>query len=161
MRFWLFIISTLLLTACQPSDKAEVDKLNSHSYACHYRNLDSTALYVRQVLDMSGSYTSGRAEALNHLAFVQMAKMDYQQAESTLNDISELTDNQVELLVCYVQQMRLCQRRSRNKAFHDFRERAITCMKRIDEERNQLDTRQQQRLRYAETELGIANTTHY
>ena len=85
-----------------------MDKLNSHSYACHYRNLDSTALYVRQVLDMSGSYTSGRAEALNHLAFVQMAKMDYQQAESTLNDISELTDNQVELLVCYVQQMRLC-----------------------------------------------------
>ena len=161
MRFWLFIISTLLLTACQPSDKAEVDKLNSHSYACHYRNLDSTALYVRQVLDMSGSYTSGRAEALNHLAFVQMAKMDYQQAESTLNDISELTDNQVELLVCYVQQMRLCQRRSRNKAFHDFRERAITCMKRIDEERNQLDERQQQRLLYAETEFAIVNSTYY
>ena len=138
-----------------------MDKLNTRSYACHYRNLDSTALYVRQVLDMSGSYTNGRAEALNNLAFVQMAKMDYQQAESTLNDISELTDNQIELLVCYVQQMRLCQRRSRNKAFHDFRERAITCMKRIDEERNQLDERQQQRLLYAETEFAIVNSTYY
>ena len=161
MRFWLFIISTFLLTACQPSDKALVDKLNSLSYACHYRNLDSTELYARQVLRIAENYTNGRAEALNHLAFVQMEKMDYQKAESTLNDIPELTENQIELLICYVQQMRLCQRRSHNKDFHDFRECAITCMKRIDEERNQLDDRQQRRLRYGETEFAIVNSTYY
>ena len=159
---WLLaLLGLFLLSACQPSDKAAVDKLNDYSYACHYRNLDSTELYVRQVLRMGEGYITGCAEALNHLAFVQMAKMDYQKAESTLNNISELTDNQIELLVCYVQQMRLCQRRSHNKDFHDFRERAITCMKRIDEERNQLDLRQQRRLRYAETEFAIVNSTYY
>ena len=90
-----------------------------------------------------------------------MVRMDYKAADEYLNQIPEMTDNQLELLVCYVQQMRLCQRRSRNKDFHDFRERAITCMKRINEERNKLDERQQQRLNYAETEFAIVNSTYY
>ena len=130
-----------------------MDRLNALSYAYHYRNIDSVEYYA--------SAAKGTAEGLNNLAFVKMVRMDYKAAEDYLNQIPEMTDNQLELLVCYVQQMRLCQRRSRNKDFHDFRERAVTCMKRIDEERNQLDTRQQQRLRYAETEFGIVNSTYY
>lgn len=130
-----------------------MDRLNALSYAYHYRNIDSVEYYA--------SAAKGTAEGLNNLAFVKMVRMDYKAAEDYLNQIPEMTDNQLELLVCYVQQMRLCQRRSRNKDFHDFRERAVTCMKRIDEERNQLDVRQQQRLRYAETEFGIVNSTYY
>ena len=130
-----------------------MDRLNALSYAYHYRNIDSVEYYA--------SAAKGTAEGLNNLAFVKMVRMDYKAAENYLNQIPEMTDNQLELLVCYVQQMRLCQRRSRNKDFHDFRERAVTCMKRIDEERNQLDARQRQRLRYAETEFGIVNSTYY
>ena len=141
---WLLaLLGLFLFSACQPSDKAAVDKLNDQTYACHYRNIDSTELYARRVLQMAENYTNGRAEALNHLAFVQMVKMNYQQADSILDIIPELTDNQIELLVCFVQKMRLCQRCSHNKDFHEFRERAITCMRRIDEERNQLSERQQ------------------
>jgi signal transduction histidine kinase len=130
-----------------------MDRLNTLSYAYHYRNIDSVEYYA--------SAARGTAEGLNNLAFVKMVRMDYKSAEDYLNQIPEMTDNQLELLVCYVQQMRLCQRRSRNKDFHDFRERAITCMKRIDEERDKLDERQQQRLNYAETEFAIVNSTYY
>ena len=130
-----------------------MDRLNTLSYAYHYRDIDSVEYYA--------SAAKGTAEGLNNLAFVKMVRMDYKAAEDYLNEIPEMTDNQLELLVCYVQQMRLCQRRSRNKDFHDFRERAITCMKRIDEERDKLDERQQRRLNYAETEFAIVNSTYY
>ena len=151
---WLLaVLGLFLLSACSSPDRQAMDRLNALSYAYHYRNIDSVEYYA--------SAAKGTAEGLNNLAFVKMVRMDYQQAEQILNEIPQLTDNQIELLVCYVQQMRLCQRRSRNKDFHNFRERSVTCMKRIDEERNQLDARQQQRLRYAETEFGIVNSTYY
>ncbi len=146
--FALFIFS-----ACSSPDRQAMDRLNTLSYAYHYRDLDSVEYYA--------SAAKCTAEGMNNLAFVKMVRMDYKSAEDYLNKIPEMTDNQLELLVCYVQQMRLCQRRSRNKDYHDFRERAITCMKRIDEERDKLDERQQQRLRYAETEFAIVNSTYY
>ena len=130
-----------------------MDRLNTLSYAYHYRDIDSVEYYASQA--------KGTAEGLNNLAFVKIVRMDYKAADDYLHQIPEMTDNQLELLVCYVQQMRLCQRRSRNKDFHDFRERAITCMKRINEERDKLDERQQYRLIYAETEFAIVNSTYY
>ncbi len=155
------VLGLFLLQACSPSDQAAVDKLNSSSYAYHYRDIDSTEVFARKALALSESYTDGRAEALNNLAFVSIIRMNYAEAERRLTEASSLTDNQIELLVCYVQQMRLCQRRSRNKEFYDYRERAITCMKRIDEERETLSGRQLRRLLYAETEFAIVSSTYY
>ena len=151
---WLLaLLGLFLLSACSTPDRQALDRLNTLSYAYHYRDIDSVEYYA--------SAANETAEGLNNLAFVKMVRMDYKAADEYLNQIPEMTDNQLELLVCYVQQMRLCQRRSRNKDFHDFRERAITCMKRINEERNKLDERQQQRLNYAETEFAIVNSTYY
>jgi len=147
------LLAILVISACSSPDRQAMDRLNNLSYAYHYRNIDSVEYYA--------SAARETAEGVNNLAFVKMVRMDYDAAEKFLNQIPEMTDNQLELLVCYVQQMRLCQRCSRNKDFHDFRERAITCIKRIDEERNQLDDRQQRRLRYAETEFAIVNSTYY
>lgn len=147
------LLGLFLLSACSTPDRQALDRLNTLSYAYHYRDIDSVEYYA--------SAAKETAEGLNNLAFVKMVRMDYKAADEYLNQIPEMTDNQLELLVCYVQQMRLCQRRSRNKDFHDFRERAITCMKRINEERNKLDERQQQRLNYAETEFAIVNSTYY
>ena len=147
------LLAILVISACSSPDRQAMDRLNNLSYAYHYRNIDSVEYYA--------SAARETAEGVNNLAFVKMVRMDYDAAEKFLNQIPEMTDNQLELLVCYVQQMRLCQRCSRNKDFHDFRERATTCIKRIDEERNQLDERQQRRLRYAETEFAIVNSTYY
>ena len=93
------------------------DSLNSQAYAYHYRNLDSTAYYARQALQLSSDYPDGKAEALNHLAFVSMAKMDYDSVKTLIGNLGRITNNQVELLVADVQMMRLCQRKSYNKDF--------------------------------------------
>ena len=147
------LFATLFISACSPSDRQQVNKLSSLSYAYHYRQLDSVKYY--------SNYSENEAEQLNNEAFYWLAKMEYAKAEQTLELIPEKTDNQIELLICYVQQMRLCQRCSRNKEFYDYREQALGCLKRINEERVLLDSRQQKRLLYGESELAIVTSTYY
>ena len=159
--FFSFLSFLIFFCSCQYEQKSTVDRLNSLSYAYHYRNIDSTALYARQALDLSSDYKGGRAEALTNLAFVSLVSMNYAEADSLLDEAIALTDNQVELLVCYVQQMRLCQRRSENRQFYEWREQAVKALARINEDRNQLSERQRQRLAYAESEMAIVTSTYY
>jgi hypothetical protein len=154
----------LVFSACSPAtDKQAVDKLNSLSYAYHYRSLDSTQFYARKAFQLSTSlsYRDGMAEALNNLAFVSLARMRYEEGKLRLDSIPDITDNQIELFVSYVQQMRLCQRRSNNREFYSYRELARRALARIDEERSMLDERQKARLLYAESELSIVESTYY
>ena len=150
-----------LISACSSPDRQAVDKLNALSYAYHYRNIDSTEYYARQALALSGTNADARAEAMNNLAFVCIARMHYQEAMALLDSIPDITDNHLELLVAYIQQMRLCQRMSHNRAFYDFREMAISSLMRINEERPLLNERQQLRLVYAESELAIVTSTYF
>ena len=161
MKYQLFIILTILLSACSRPDRQTVDKLNSQSYAYHYRNLDSAEVYARRAGDLSEGYQAGRAEALNNLAFVHIVRMQYDEAEQLLNEAIEASDNQVQQLIAYVQQMRLCQRRSRNREFHEYRELADKAIRRIDEERQLLSEHDRRCLLYAETEYAIVNSTYY
>lgn len=162
LRHALDILAVIILiSACSPKDRQSVDKLNSISYAYHYRDIDSTAFYAQQAFDHSDDYPDGKAEALNHLAFVRIIQMNYAEAKSLLDEVAEVTDNQLELLVSYIQQMRLCQRQSRNREFYDYREQARRALQRINEERASLDERQQKRLVYAESELAIVTSTYY
>ena len=155
------LVALIIFTACSPSDRQVVDKLNTISYAYHYRNLDSTAYYAQQALQYADGYADGQAEALNNLAFSDIMRMDYDQAKQRLDSIPSITDNQVELLIADIQQMRLCQRRSRNREFYDYREQATQRLMRINEERPSLPERLQQRMVYAESEMGIVLSTYY
>ena len=162
LRLALKLLTPLLIfSACSSPDRQAVDKLNSLSYAYHYRNLDSTEHYARRAYALSEDYSDGRAEALNNLAFVSITRMEYDRAKLQLDSILELTDNQLELLVADVLQMRLCQRRSHNREFYDYRAHALKALKRIDEERASLSESQQLRLCYAESELAIVTSTYY
>ena len=161
MKLWLFILSTILLSACSHPDRQAVDKLNSQSYAYHYRNIDSTEALARRSFELAENYPAGRAEALNNMAFVNIVRMRYDEAERQLDEAIETTDNQLQQLISYVQQMRLCQRRSRNREFHEFREMANRTLRRIYEERDQLNERDLKQLLYAETEYAIVNSTYY
>lgn len=156
-----FLWNLLSFSACSHHDRPQVDELNGLSYACHYRNLDSAAMYAVRAYDMSEHYGDGRAEALNNMAFVHMAGMDYDVAKRLLDEVASCTDNQVELLVCDVQQMRLCQRMSRNREFYDYCERARMRMARINDERAGLSGRMHKRMIYAETEFHIVNSIYY
>ena len=99
----VFLLSLFFLSACTNSRKDEVDKLNYISYSYHYRNLDSTRIYAERAMQLSGKYDDGKAEAYNNLAFVNMAKMDYDGAYKLLDSIN--TDNQLELLIADIQYM--------------------------------------------------------
>lgn len=157
----LCIWSLFLCLACSNDCRIQVDKLNKMSYAYHYRNLDSTLLYAHKALKLSRGYSSGEAEALNNLAFVSIAKMEYKRATSQLDSIFKITDNQVELLVADIQYMRLCQRQAMNKEFYDYRERAKRRIRRIKEDIDELDEHLQYRFLYAETEYAFVSATYY
>ena len=61
MKFWLFIISTILISACSRPDRGTVDKLNTLSYVYHYRNIDSAQAYAVRAYKLSDGYSEGRA----------------------------------------------------------------------------------------------------
>lgn len=151
----------MLLSGCRNKNQAQADAENELAYEFHYRNLDSTLLHAQRAYQLSVDYPDGKAEALNNLAFVSMARMDYPMAERRLDSLIQLTDNQVELLVADVQHMRMCQRQSRNKDFYDYRESAMLRLRRIEEESNLLDAHQKARLVYAQTEMAIVTSTYF
>lgn len=159
--FLLSLFSFLLFYSCSPSDRRQVDHYNSLSYAYHYRNLDSTAFFAEKAYQLAGQDNDAKAEALNNLAFVNIIRMRYDEAARQLDSVSDMTDNQVECLVAEVQQMRLCQRRSNNRAFYDHREQAQRSLMRINEERETLSDRMLRRLIYAESELAIVTSTYF
>ena len=158
----LLSLAVLMLSACSPSQDDEVDKLNTSAYAERYRDLAKTKALAGKALVLAHQrrYDSGEAEALNTLAFVDIAHMDYKHADSLLQRVSKTTDNEVELLVSDIQLMRLCQRQSRNKDFYDFRERAQRRLKRIEEEQDELNAHEQKRMIYAFSEYHIVLSTY-
>lgn len=149
----------LLFSACHHERQEQVDKLNEKSYAYHYRSLDSTQFYAREALRLSNGYQAGQAEALNNLAFVSIAKMDYDLANKLLDSIK--TNNVIELLIADVQHMRLCQRESKNKLFYDYREQAQRRLKRIEEELERLTPHQYSRFVYAKSEYAIVQSVYF
>lgn len=157
------VLCLLFFSACHSADgrHGNVDMLNAQSYAFHYSNLDSAISYARQAYDEAADYGDGRAEALNNMAFVHIARMQYETADSLLACIDRITDNQVELLVADVQMMRLCQRMSANRRFYDFRESAVGRLRRIKEEPSELSPHLKRRMAYAETEMAIVTSTYY
>ena len=157
----LLVVTAFVFSACSPAHQYEVDKLNSQSYAFHYRNLDSTKVLAKRALALSDDYSTGYAEACNNLAFVAIAKMDYKLAKQWLNLVEERSDNQIELLIADVQNMRLCQREARNKDFYAYREKAMRRLRRIGEETDNLPPREYQRAVYAQSEFAVVASTYF
>lgn len=163
IQAWVItMICLMCMSSCNEiPNKEEVDRLNDISYSYHYKDIDSTYRYARAAYDLSGDYDDGKAEALNNIAFSSISRMDYADAARLLDSVATVTNNQLELLISYIQHMRLCQRESRNKDFYDYQEKATTCLNRINESRDRLSERQSRRMVYAESELAIVASTYY
>jgi signal transduction histidine kinase len=165
-RYYLplcILLITVLLASCDRKGDVAVDALNEKAYYYHYRNLDSTRIYAESALQLSiaEDYSDGHAEALNNLAFVETAAMNYGKAERYLEAVADITDNQLELLVAGVQQMKLCQKQSRNQDFYTFREIAEKRLSRIHAEESSLSEHEQKRLTYARSEYYIVSSAYY
>ena len=151
----------LFFSACDAPHRQQVDDYNDKAYAAHYRNLDSVKIYAKQALALSNGYNTGKAEALNNLAFVYLMQMHFDKAYATLNEVMGSTDDQVELLVADIQMMRLCQRESNNKEYYDYNEEANKRFLRINEDKRLLTDRQRRRMVYARSEYAIVSSTYY
>ena len=161
LRLALFLCVAAIAAGCGgKSRQTQVDALNDIAYGYHYRNLDSTRAYAARALALAPDYPDGRAEALNNLAFVSIARMNYVQADSMLGEVLNATDNQIELLVSNVQMMRLCQRRSDSKNFYHYRQQAVSCMERLREDESLFSQRQLRRLVYARSEYSVVLSTY-
>lgn len=161
LRLLTFLCVVCAVMGCSTdATRVRVDQLNDISYSYHYRNIDSTEVYARRALALSDGYPDGRAEALNNIAFVSISRMDYHSADSLLEEVLQITDNQIELLVGNVQQMRLCQRRSDSKNFYNYCQRAVSCMDRLREDEEMFSRRQQQRIVYAKSEYSLVLSTY-
>lgn len=156
----VMMLALFFYSACGPSHKQEVDRLNTLSYAYHYRNLDSTKMLAQRALALSDDYSAGYAEACNNLAFVEMAKMNYKEARRWLGLVEEKSNNQLELLIADVQMMRICQRESHNKDFYSYREKAMVRLRRLGEEASNLPPRERRRATYAHSEFDIVDATY-
>ncbi len=154
-------LGLFLFSACSSRNESAVDGLNRLSYRHHYVDLDSTERYARMALELAGDYPSGRAQAYNNLAFVDIARMEYGLAGARLDSVALASDDQLELLVADVQCMRLCQRTSSNKEFHGRLQAARARARRIREEALSLTPAQGERLLYAETEMWIVASAFY
>ncbi len=151
----------LLLTGCTRSNTELVDSLNEKAYAFHYRNIDSVRIYADKAIQLAGSYNAGRAEALNNLAFAEIVAMRYKKAKTYLDEIGRLTDNQIELLIANIQQMKLCQKQSHNKDFYVYSEQAKKQLSRIKDEEFVLNAHEKRRLAYASSEYHIVASAYY
>ena len=154
------MLALFFYSACGPSHKQEVDRLNTLSYAYHYRDLDSAKMLAQRALALSDDYSAGYAEACNNLAFVEMAKMNYKEARRWLGLVEEKSNNQLELLIADVQMMRICQRESHNKDFYSYREKAMVRLRRLGEEASNLPPRERRRATYAHSEFDIVDATY-
>lgn len=155
------LLGLFILSACNPTYRNEVDRLNELSYNNHYKNIDSTRVYAQRAKTLSADYKAGYAEALNNLAFANIIRMDYEQAKRQLDSITNLTDNVIEILIADVQQMRLCQRKSANKEFYEYYERAKREIRRIENEKENLSAHHRKRLVYAKSEFSIITSTYF
>ena len=151
------------IISCNNPYKEKIDYLNEISYNNHYRNLDSTSFYADSAISLAATsnYGAGKAEALNNKAFVSIAKMDYYNAAQLLDSAMNATNNEVELLISDVQEMRLCQRRSENKNFYFHYERAKHTLHAIESDKEKLSPHWQKRYVYGKSEMSIVASTYF
>ena len=163
--FPLFLL--LLLSACTgqqtKQERHEVDSLNDVAHEWQYRDIDSLRATATQALEKARSlhYADGEAEALNHLMAERFQQMDFDSASVLADQVSALTQNQIELLVADIMRMRIAQRTSDNRAFFIHRSHALRRVRHIAKDESDLTPHETRRFNYARSELHIVASTYF
>lgn len=158
MAAWLWIVA---LVGCDSAHNDAVDGLLAQAYGYRYRNLDSAMSMAQRCYNASDASGRSRGEALNTMAFVNIARMHYAEAARLLDEVASTTSDDVERAVADIQMMRVCQRQSRNKDFYIYKRAAWEHLNAADNRRGLLTQRQRQRLEYARSEKAIVESAYY
>lgn len=140
----------------------QADSLNHQAYQVRYKDWHLSEKLAQEALEVGKAYSSVKAEALNNLAFCAFIQMDFERADSLLNEVYGETTNELECLVADVGMMKICQRTAMNKEFYDYRNSALRRMKRIGEdEKAMADADILRRFNYACSEFSITSSVYY
>lgn len=112
-------------------------------------------------LSACSSSDDAAARRLNDMACDAIEVRDYPLAQALVDSVSLVTGNEVELLTADVYRMVVCERMSRNREYHEARERAILRMERIAEERASLDSTNEARMVAAEQAFAAVDSAYY
>ena len=158
--------ATVSFLACGEGRMADAfrqaDSLNAKAYEVRYKDWRLSETLAREALVQGGSFSSVKAEALNHLAFCAYIQMDFERADSLLREVYDETNNELECLVADVGMMKICQRTAKNKEFYDYRNSALRRMKRIGEDEEAMkDADILRRFHYACSEFSITSSVYY
>lgn len=138
------------------------DSLNRQAYEVRYKDWRLSEKYSLEALETGKGYSSVKAEALNNLAFCAFIQMDFERADSLLDEVYDETTNELECLVADVGMMKICQRTAMNKEFYDFRNSALRRMNRISEDEDAMkDADILHRFNYACSEFSITSSVYY
>ncbi len=158
----------LLLAACggshsSPGGENVADSLNERAYHMHYVSLDSTERLAQQAWHAAGrgKWADGQQEALCHLAFAASMRMDFRRADSLYGLVLGESRNELLKLVADVGMMRVCQRRSANKDFYDYRNSALTRMERLRAEAGSMTPHQRLLWNFARSDYHLTLSTYY
>ncbi|MBR5467205.1 MAG: DUF5112 domain-containing protein [Bacteroidaceae bacterium] len=134
---------------------------NRRAYLLRYTDIDSSLKCAQIAYNHSEKYPDSKAEALNHISFVLYQQMRFTEAESMLDKIDSITNNQVELLCADVMRMKISQRTGELRTFHNAWHSAQRRLNRIDEEAFMLSPHFQERLYFARSEVHLISSTYY
>jgi len=138
------------------------DSLNRQAYEVRYKDWHRSEELALEALKVGKGYSAIKAEALNNLAFCAFIQMDFERADSLLNEVYNETTNELECLVADVGMMKICQRTAMNKEFYDYRNSALRRMKRIGEDEEAMkDVGILKRFNYACSEFSITSSVYY
>ena len=74
----------------------QADSLNREAYRVRYKDRHLSEELAMKALQMGERYPSVKAEALNNLAFCAFIQMDFERADSLLNEVYAETANELE-----------------------------------------------------------------
>lgn len=156
------IISASCTYMVPTSEITEVNDYNEKSYEYRYINIDSSLIYAQKALEKSSFYNSGKAEAINNLAFCKFMHMQFEEAEFLHKQVYSITQNELELFIADVGLMKIYQRVAMNERFYECKNSAEERMKRISEDINLFSHRHdKKRVDYAFSEYYIVSAIYY
>ena len=160
----LTVWSLLLCSACSSDNDGiqEVDRLNDISYATRYQDLDSSHSYALRASELAKQigYRDGIAESAINETFYEIARLNYQKADSLLSLADSVSSNEIIELNVEVQRMRLCQRRSQNKDFYFHKTYADNIITNLGDNPSNLSKRDRKQYTYTISEYGIVLSTY-
>ena len=141
-----------------------VDSLNERAYRWHYRNVDSVRVLACAAYAEAEriGYATGKAEALNHMAFERFQQMDFDSTLTLTARVEEVSEDVVERLVADVMQMRVAQRTSDNLAFFRHRGHALQRIAKLSEAQEQhMSNHVRRRYDYGRGDMHIVASTYF